>query len=151
MSQFLRRRARNGDEIDANERIAETSADLAYELQSKMFDQLTTVGIGGAGLVVTLIGSVLQNAPNNIWLSVILFGLAAITAISGNQKLVEDLTDHQPCLRRSARDVKIASMLIGMAIGWLSLTVYAQSDRQSSASNSVVAKPTTAPAPAATR
>jgi hypothetical protein len=142
MSAYLRRKFRKRDDIDANERVAEVSADLAYELQSKMFDQLTTVGIGGAGLVVTLIGSVLQDAPDNIWLSVILFGLAAITAISANQKLVEDLTEGQPCLRRSARDVKIASMLIGMAIGWLSLTVYTQG-----AGHSAVARPSAAPAP----
>jgi hypothetical protein len=151
MSRFLRRTMRNNHDIDANEPIADTSADLAYELQSKMFDQLATVGIAGAGLAVTLIGSVLQDEPNDVWLSVVFFGIAAVTAISGNQRLVDGLTVRQPCLRRAKRDMQIALTLIGVAIGWLSMSVYAKGTRQAVASENVVATPPVSPGPLATR
>lgn len=134
MSPFLRRKGPEGHGADADERVADTSADLAYELQSKIFDQLATVGVAGAGLAVTLIGSILRDAPNDVWFSVIFFGMAAVTAISGNRKLVDALTLRQPCMRRSKRDMQIAMMLIGMAIGWLSMSVYAQGASQPSSS-----------------
>ena len=150
MTRFLRRTPRDDHDIDANEAIAETSADLAYELQSKMFDQLATVGIAGAGLAVTLIGSVLQDEPDDVWLSVVFFGIAAVTAITGNQRLVDGLTVRQPCLRRGKRDMQIALTLIGVAIGWLSMTVYAKSTRQPAASAIAVPTSTASPPPVAT-
>lgn len=131
MRQFFRRNARDSQSGEADERVDDTSVDLAYELQSKMFDQLATVGVAGAGLAVTLIGSMLRDAPSDVWFSVFLFVLAAVTAISGNQRLVDGLTKRQPCMQRSKRDVQIALMLIGIAIGWLSMSVYAQSALQS--------------------
>ncbi|MFZ4688938.1 MAG: hypothetical protein ACOYLS_06850 [Polymorphobacter sp.] len=136
MSRFLGRAKGDDHAIDANEPVAETSADLAYELQSKMFDQLATVGIAGAGLAVTLIGSVLQDEPRDVWLSVVFFGIAAVTAISGNQRLVDGLTGRRPCLRRAKRDMQVAVMLIGVAIGWLSMSMYAKGTRQPSVSES---------------
>lgn len=130
MSRFLRRKTFHGDNSNASEPIAETSADLAYELQSKMFDQLATVGVAGAGLAVTLIGSVLKDEPSDVWLSVVFFVLAAVTAIKGNQRLVEGLTERRPCMQRSKRDIQIALMLVGIAVGWLSMSVYAQGSRE---------------------
>ena len=124
-----------------DERVDETSPDLAYELQSKMFDQLGTVGIAGAGLAVTLIGSTLDNAPKDVWLSVILFGLAAVTAISGNQKLVDSLNRRQPGLQRSKLDTKIALLLVGMAVGWLSMSVYVEGARKETPSVAAAVKP----------
>ena len=38
---------------ELSERIEETSADLAYELQAKLFEQLTTVSLAGLGLTIT--------------------------------------------------------------------------------------------------
>jgi hypothetical protein len=114
---------------EVDDRTDDVSADLPYELQSKMFDQMATVGIAGAGLAVTLIGSTLREAPAIIWMSVILFGLAALTAISGNQRLVDNLSRRQPCLRRAKRDMQIATMLLGMAVGSLSMSVFMESRR----------------------
>lgn len=130
MSQFLHRLRRDSNDTGLDARVHETSPDLAYELQSKMFDQLATVAIAGAGLAVTLIGSMLRNAPNHVWLSVILFGLAAVAAISGNQKLVDGLIRQEPRLQRSKRDLQIVLMLVGMAIGSLSMSVSADAARQ---------------------
>jgi hypothetical protein len=135
---FLRRKTRHSDDAELDAEVHETSPDLAYELQSKMFDQLATVGVAGAGLAVTLIGSVLRDAPNDVWLSVVLFVIAAVTAISGNQRLVDGLTRREPCMRRSKRDVQIALMLVGMAIGWLSMSVFAESVRRDASVASAV-------------
>jgi hypothetical protein len=106
------------------ERLDQVSADLPYELQSKMFDQLAAVGIAGAGLAVTLIGSLLRNAPAIVWLPVFLFGLAALFAVSGNSHLIDGLFRRRPTLRRSKLYVAAAVGLIGMAIGSLSMSVY---------------------------
>lgn len=105
------------------------SADLPYELQSKIFDQLATVSIAGAGLSVTLIGSLLLNGSRVVWLSVILFGLAAVTSISANIRLIDGLTQRRPVLRRTKLDVQIALGQIGMAIGILCMSMYYEGDR----------------------
>lgn len=107
-----------------NERLEEISADLPFELQSKIFDQLATVSIAGAGLSVTLIGSLLQNASGVVWLSVVLFGLAAVTAVSGNNRLIESLFQRRSVLRRTKRDVQMAMGQIGMAVGILCMGIY---------------------------
>lgn len=106
-----------------------------------MFDQLATVGVAGAGLAVTLIGSMLRDAPNDVWLSVVFFGMAALVAISGNQHLVDSLITRQPGLGRSKRDLKITLMLVGLAVGSLSMSVYLAGLRQSPAPAGSVATP----------
>ena len=111
-----------GDGVE--ERLEDVTADLPYELQSKMFDQLATVSIAGAGLSVTLIGSLLRDASPIVWLSVIMFGLAAMFAISGNNHLIEGLIRKRPTLRRTKTYVGLATGLIGMAIGILSMSIY---------------------------
>ena len=121
------RRKQGADFIE--ERPESVSSDLPYELQSKIFDQLATVSIAGAGLSVTLIGSLLQNASRVVWLSVILFGLAAVTSVSGNVRLIDGLTQRRPVLRRTKLDVQIAMGLIGMAIGFLCMSMYYEGDR----------------------
>lgn len=141
MRKMLLKKVQENRALDAKEPIDAISADLAYELQSKMFDQMATVGVAGAGLAVTLIGSTLRDPSREIWLSVVLFVLAAMTAISGNQKLIDRLAMRQACLRRGKRDAMIAVTFVGMAIGWLSMSVYAQSAPQ---------RPPTAGAPVTT-
>ncbi|MEY2885115.1 MAG: hypothetical protein RL490_2839 [Pseudomonadota bacterium] len=129
MGRFSFRQLRDVDAAEIDDRVDEVSADLAYELQSKMFDQIATVGVAGAGLAVTLIGSTLRDAPGVVWLSVVLFAIAALTAVSGNQKLVDSLSRRQPCLKSSKRNMQVATMLVGMAIGSLSMSVYFESQR----------------------
>jgi hypothetical protein len=63
MKDFFRQRWLQSSDTTVEERLGEVSADLPYELQSKMFDQLTALGLAGAGLTVTLIGSLLRDAP----------------------------------------------------------------------------------------
>jgi membrane associated rhomboid family serine protease len=126
---FSRRNGSAISEIDADERVNDVSVDLAYELQSKMFDQLATVSVAGAGLAVTLIGSMLRDAPRDVWLSVVFFGLAAITAVGGNQKLIEGLSKRQPSMQRSRMSIQITMALVGMATGWLSMSVYSDAKR----------------------
>jgi len=116
-----------GDEV--NERLEGVSADLPYELQSKMFDQLATVSVAGAGLAVTLIGSLLRKAPPEVWFSVVFFGIAALTAVSGNIRLIEGVSSRRPILRRSKLDMSIAMALIGAASGVLSVSIYYDGDR----------------------
>lgn len=113
------------------ERQDEVSADLPYELQSKMFDQLAAAGVAGAGLTVTLIGSFLRNAPGIVWLPVVLFGAAAMFAISGNSRLIDSLFRRQASFRHSKLYVGVAVGLIGMAIGSLSMAVYYDGERES--------------------
>lgn len=126
--------------IDADERVNDVSVDLAYELQSKMFDQLATVSVAGAGLAVTLIGSMLRDAPGDVWLSVVFFGLAAVTAVAGNQKLIDGLSKRQPSMRRSRTSIQITMALVGMATGWLSMSVYADAGRTQSHSEVATSK-----------
>jgi hypothetical protein len=126
---FSRRSQAPNGNIDADERVNDVSVDLPYELQSKMFDQLATVSVAGAGLAVTLIGSMLKGAPGDVWLSVVFFGLAAVTAVAGNQKLIEGLSKRQPSMQRSRLSIQITMALVGMATGWLSMSVYADAKR----------------------
>src|SRR4051794_14835536 len=118
----LRERYRRKDPVA--ERLEEVSADLPYELQSKMFDQLAGVSIAGAGLTVTLIGSVLKDAPGIVWISVIEFGLAAFVATTGNLKLIERLFERKETMKSSRIATLAAIALIGAAIGSLGMSVY---------------------------
>jgi hypothetical protein len=123
-------RAKGGTPLTTDdERPCDVSADLPYELQSKMLDQLTTVSVAGAGLAITLIGSLLQHAPRQVWISVVLFGLAALTAVGGNIRLIEGTFQRHPVLCRSKRDVSITMALIGAAAGFLSMDIYAETNR----------------------
>lgn len=135
---FTRWRKSAGDAPD--ERLDAVSPDLPFELQSKVFDQLATVSIAGAGLTVTLIGSLLHDASRIVWLSVVCFALAALTALDSNIRLIDGLFRRRSVLGRSKRDVQLAMALIGMAIGILSMTVYAAGER--SPDKAVAAKPT---------
>ena len=129
MRRLLRRSDRELAEEVSQERPAEVSPDLAYELQSKLLDQLATVSVAGAGLAITLIGSLLQGAPGSVWISVIFFGLAALTAVGGNVRLIDGIFHRKAVLRRSRLDVQVAMAMIGAAAGFLSMEIYSQSSR----------------------
>jgi hypothetical protein len=107
-----------------DEETERTSSDLPYELQSKMFDQLAAISVAGAGLTVTLIGSTLANAPGIVWLAVIEFALAAITALAANIGLIDALFKGKDGKTQAKWMTALCVMLIGMAIGSLSMSVY---------------------------
>lgn len=123
---FTRSSARN---VEVAEPLDQVSADLPYELQSKMFDQLATVGIAGVGLSVTLIGSLLRDSPPMVWATVVAFGMAAMTAVSGNIRLIESLRRRRPALKASKTQTGLAMGLIGAGIGFLSMEVYSAGKR----------------------
>jgi hypothetical protein len=100
------------------------SPDLPYELQSKMFDQLAAFSLGGAGLTVTLIGSSLRNAPAIVWLAVVEFAIAALVCMAANINLINSLLSGTASHSRSRLMTAIASILIGMGIGSLAMSVY---------------------------
>lgn len=103
---------------------AEISADLPVELQSKLFDQMATFGIGGAGLTITLAGSLLRDAPPIlVWLAAIEFGLASLISLAGQNALIIHLYEKRPHRRSSKVMTGIASMLIGMGAGSLATSV----------------------------
>jgi hypothetical protein len=129
----IRQQWRESIGADFEERHADVSADLPYELQSKMFDQLAAVSVAGAALTVTLIGSLLRDAPPMVWLPVILFGTAALLAVSGNIKLIDGLFAKRPTFVRSKVYTTLAVVLIGMAIGALSMSVYYDRERDGAA------------------
>lgn len=113
------------------------SGDLPYELQSKMFDQLAAMSLGGAGLTVTLIGSTLRNAPPIVWLAVIEFGLAALACMVGNIQLIEGLFKGVDRKSRNRIMTYTAVLLMCMGIGSLSMSIYFESHGRPSAKHFV--------------
>ncbi|MCX7359204.1 MAG: hypothetical protein NT015_13810 [Alphaproteobacteria bacterium] len=109
------------------ERIKEVSPDLAYELQSRFFDQLATVSLGGAGLTITLAGSLLQGSPL-VWISAVEFGVAALMALTAQRNLIGHLYDQKPVRKRSRMMTTLCMLLIGMGVGSLGGAVYLQAE-----------------------
>lgn len=105
------------------ERMEETSADLAYELQSRLFEQLATVSLGGAGLAITLAGSILRGSPF-VWFAVVEFGIAALCAISAQQGLIGRLFERRNARGPSKLMTSLCMILIGMGVGSLGFAVW---------------------------
>jgi uncharacterized membrane protein len=100
------------------------SADLPYELQSKLFEQLATMGVAGAGLVITLRGSILSDASALIWMGAVEFGLAALVALAAQMGLIEGLMARKVSRRQNQMMTIIAVVLIGMGVGTLGTSVF---------------------------
>jgi len=105
------------------ERIVETSADLAYELQARLFEHLGTMSLGGAGLAITLAGSLLRGS-SLVWLAVIEFGLAALIALSAQRALIGRLHARNPARKPANTMTMLCMVLIGMGVGSLGFTVF---------------------------
>lgn len=108
---------------ELSERIEETSADLAYELQAKLFEQLTTVSLAGLGLTITLSGTILSGARLT-WMSSVVFGIAALIAISAQQDLIGHLFDRRAVRKRSDLMTRLCLISVGMAAGSLATAVF---------------------------
>ena len=111
------------DTPEPQERIEETSADLAYELQAKLFEQLTTVSLGGLGLTITLSGTILSGARLT-WMSSVEFGIAALIAISAQQDRIGHLFDRRATRKRSVQMTRWCLIFVGMAAGSLATAVF---------------------------
>jgi hypothetical protein len=110
---------------EARERLdmEQVSIDIALDLQSKVFEQLAAMGLGGAGLVITLAGSILPASPV-IWISAVEFGLAAMVALTAQHHLIDAIFRRAPQRRRSRTMTIIAIVLIGMGVGSLGTSVF---------------------------
>ena len=107
---------------DVAEPPARTTRDLAHDLQFRTLEQLTNLGVGGAGLTITLVGGLLKNLGALVWIATAEFGLAALIALVGQI----DLTDHvltgaEP--RRTKSYTLIAVLFLAMGIGSLGTSV----------------------------
>jgi hypothetical protein len=87
----IEEQGRGRDPAPCNAELTGVSADLPYELQSKLFEQLATLGVAGAGLVITLKGSILRDASALIWMGAIEFGAASLIALAAQIGLIEGL------------------------------------------------------------
>jgi hypothetical protein len=111
------------DEAREREEMEGVSIDVALELQSKVFEQLAAVGLGGAGLVITLAGSILPASPV-VWISAVEFGLAAMVALTAQHHLIDAIFRRAPQRRRSRLMTVVAILLIGMGVGSLGTSVF---------------------------
>ena len=111
-----------------DERVEMVSADLPYELQSKLFDQLATLGVAGAGLTVTLIGSVLSHAPFIIWFAVVAFALSAVLALAGQASLIDALFRRKPSQKSSKTVAGICIFCLSFGIGMLGAAIAIESE-----------------------
>jgi hypothetical protein len=118
------------------------SPDLPYELQSKLFEQLAAVSLGGAGLTVTLIGSVLRSAHGFVWLPVIEFGVAACNV--ANIGLIQGLLEGVDRRAQSKWLTALAVLFMAMGTGSLATAVYIDARHSAApAKTAVQAQPAT--------
>ena len=101
-----------------------------------MFDQLAGMSIAGSGLTVTLIGSILKDAPGIVWLAVVYFAVAAIISITANIGLIDGLFEGKDRRTRNKWLTMAAVMLIGMGTGSLGASVHLDAERGNSKAGS---------------
>ena len=106
-----------------DERLGEISPDLPYELQFRAFEQLTNIGIGGAGITITLVGGLLKNSGPYVWLAAIEFLVGALVALSAQSAVIEHLFARKAFRKKARMLTAIATVLIGMGVGSLTMSV----------------------------
>lgn len=110
------------DSETAAEASARTSRDLAHDLQFRTLEQLTNLGIGGAGVTITLIGGVLKSLGALVWMATAEFGIAALLALVGQIDLTSHLlANKEP--RRTRVYTLIAVLFLAMGIGAIATDV----------------------------
>jgi hypothetical protein len=89
-----------------------------------MFDRLGTFAIGGAGLTITLAGTLLRDAPPfMVWIAAVEFGLAALISMAAQARLIDDLFEKRAFRRRAKIAAGISVLLIAMGAGSLATSV----------------------------
>lgn len=96
---------------------------------SKYFDLLASFGIGGAGLAITLAGSILKAQPIYALMAAAECGVAAILSLNGQSRLIADLFAKGEFLKRIKALAGGAAALIGMGVGTLAASVVLLSTR----------------------
>ena len=102
---------------------ADAPQPLAHELQFRLFEQITTLGTAGAGLTITLIGSVLSEAGFLAWMAAIWFGAAALLSLTAQTALTDTLFAGRSFRSRGRILALVCSLLIGMGVGALGASV----------------------------
>ena len=107
----------------APERIEDTSADLAYELQAKLFEQLATVSLGGLGLTITLSGTILAGGRLT-WMSATEFAIAALIAVAAQQELIGNLFERRATRKSTKLMTRLCLVFVGLGAGSLATAVF---------------------------
>jgi hypothetical protein len=110
-------------EETAAETRARTSRDLAHDLQFRTLEQLTNLGVGGAGVTITLIGGVLRNLGPFVWIATVEFGITAFAALLGQVDLTNNvLLNKEPT--RTRNYTMVAVFFLAMGVGSLATSVF---------------------------
>jgi hypothetical protein len=104
------------------ETLAQSSRDLAHDLQFRTLEQLTNLGVGGAGLTITLIGGLLKNMGALVWIATIEFGISALIALVAQIDLTNNLLVAQEPKRTRVYTL-VAIMFLAMGIGSMGTSV----------------------------
>ena len=105
-------------------RVAETSADLAYQLHFDVLKETATLATAAVAATLALAGSVLKSPHPVIWVSVACFGLASMTCMSGQVTLATRVAERRPVLKQIRLTASIAVMLMGVGAGVLTMSVW---------------------------
>jgi hypothetical protein len=97
---------------------------LPHELQFRLFEQLTTLGTAGAGLGITLIGSILKGSGFLGWMAVIWFAAAALLSLAAQTSLTDTLFAGQSFRHKGRNIALVCAVLIGMGVGSLGASVF---------------------------
>lgn len=75
---------------------ADGSAEAAHDFQFRLLEQMTTIGTAGAALTITLVGGVLRSDGLLTWVTVALFGGAALLSILAQSTMTRELYRNDP-------------------------------------------------------
>ena len=98
------------------------SRDLGHDLQFRTLEQLTNLGVGGAGLTITLVGGLLKNLGAFVWIATAEFGVAALIALLGQIDLTNAvLIGVEP--KKNRAYTLLAILFLAMGIGSMGTSV----------------------------
>jgi hypothetical protein len=95
------------------------SSDLVHELQFQTFNQVATLSTAGAGLSLTLAGTMLGSFTLPVWLSVFCFACSALVCLQAQVSGVQLLFDKKPSRRTLYAFARVAVFLMAIGIGAL--------------------------------
>ncbi|MFN3667885.1 MAG: hypothetical protein ACK4VY_01100 [Brevundimonas sp.] len=91
------------------------SADVPHTLQFQTFSQVATLSTAGAGLAITLAGSILSDFKLPIWIAVLCFSLSALISLVAQVAGVEAMFLRRPS-RAMLRNYALGAVTF-MAVG----------------------------------
>ncbi|RYG87929.1 MAG: hypothetical protein EON59_05980 [Alphaproteobacteria bacterium] len=97
---------------------------MVHTLQFQTFNQVATLSAAGAGLAITLAGSLLSSFTLPIWIAVFCFSLSAILCLVAQVAGVEKLFDQLPSRKLLRGYALTAVFLMATGIGALGSGVF---------------------------